>query len=738
MGNVDSPSAGMTARAERAADQGQAQEDFQPWQDDSPSTIDLRAIWSTIFRNRYVMIAILAVAILLGVVSVLVMPRIYQARASLQIDQQVAKVLGTEDTEPLVSGVDADRFLQTQVDVLRSRAMSRRVAERLGLAANDRFLERMSGSAVDASDAKEGSRLDRVIDTLQRNLTIDMRRNSRVVGIYFTSRDVGLAAEIANSFMSNYIEGNIQRKFSTSAYSRDFLQTQLGLAKGRLEDSERALIGYARSARLIDASAGGRPAAGIDGPRSLVTANLVQLNTAYAEAEANRLQALERWEQARKTPLMSLPEVLSNEAVQRLTQKRAEDIARINEMRQRLKPDHPTVIQASSQLSALDQQVRTLAESIRDSIRNQYLTAERQHGALDRQVNTLKTATLAEQDRSVRYNILQREVDTNRQLYESLLQRYKEVSAEAGIATNNVSIVDTAEVPRKPTSPRPLVNMALATLGGLVLAIAYAFGREYLDDAIRDPQEIETKLHLPVLGVVPERDDSPLEALEDSKSDIAEAYHSIRTAIELSSTQGVPRSIGVTSSSKSEGKSTTSFALARDFALLNRKVLIIDADLRRPSLHRLFKRELAEQGLSSALARINKVEDSILPTHVPNLFFLPSGPLPPDPATLFAGSAIAELIEGLGKDYDVVIVDGPPVLALADAAQLSAAVQATIFVAEAGSAHLGQVRNAVSRLQRAGGHLIGVIVTKYNARKAGYGYAYDYYRYRYDDAPGRG
>lgn len=271
-----------------------------------------------------------------------------------------------------------------------------------------------------------------------------------------------------------------------------------------------------------------------------------------------------------------------------------------------------------------------------------------------------------------------------------------------------------------------------------MLAIAYAFGREYLDDAIRDPQEIETKLHLPVLGVVPEREDSPLEALEDSKSDIAEAYHSIRTAIELSSTQGVPRSIGVTSSSKSEGKSTTSFALARDFALLNRKVLIIDADLRRPSLHRLFKRELAEQGLSSALARINKVEDSILPTHVPNLFFLPSGPLPPDPATLFAGSAIAELIDGLGKEYDVVIVDGPPVLALADAAQLSAAVQATIFVAEAGSAHMGQVRNAVSRLQRAGGHLIGVIVTKYNARKAGYGYAYDYYRYRYDDAPGRG
>jgi capsular exopolysaccharide synthesis family protein len=429
-----------------------------------------------------------------------------------------------------------------------------------------------------------------------------------------------------------------------------------------------------------------------------VTANLVQLNSAYAEAEATRLQALERWEQARKTPLMSLPEVLSNEALQRLTQKRAEDMARLNELRQRLKPDHPTVIQASSQLAALDQQIRTLAESIRDSIRNQYLTAERQHGALDRQVNSLKTATLAEQDRSVRYNILQREVDTNRQLYESLLQRYKEVSAESGIATNNVTVVDTADAPRKPTSPRPLINLALATFGGLVLAMAYAFGREYFDDALRDPQEIESKLHLPVLGVVPERSDSPLEALEDSKSDIAEAYHTIRTAIELSSTQGVPRSIVVTSSSKSEGKSTTSYALARDFAMLDRKVLIIDADLRRPSLHRLFDRQLADRGLSSALARLHPVEESILPTPVANLSFLPSGPLPPDPATLFAGSAISGLLDHLSTRFDVVIVDGPPVLALADATQLSSAGQATIFVAEAGSAHLGQVRNAVSRL----------------------------------------
>jgi len=230
------------------------------------------------------------------------------------------------------------------------------------------------------------------------------------------------------------------------------------------------------------------------------------------------------------------------------------------------------------------------------------------------------------------------------------------------------------------------------------------------------------------------RGDSPLDALNNPKSEIAEAYHAIRTSIELSSNQGPPRSILVTGSSKSEGKSTTSFALARDFAGLGRRVLLVDADLRRPSLHRTLGITLPEIGLSSVLARMTERGASILPTAFPGLSFLPSGRLPPDPATLFAGTAMQDLLAALEADYDVVIVDGPPVLALADAAQLTAAAQATVFVAEASSAHFGQARNAVSRLLRAGGTVIGCVMTKYNAKKAGFGQSYDYYRYRYDDA----
>ncbi|KQN36469.1 hypothetical protein ASG37_12735 [Sphingomonas sp. Leaf407] len=691
---------------------------------------DPRAIWAVVYRNRLVMILIVALALVLGVVSIMVTPRIYQARSSVQIDQQVAKVLGTEDSEPATAGGDADRFLQTQVDVINSRAMAKRVSDSLGLAANDAFLESMGGRAKLPVPGER--RIDQVLDTLQNNLNVDLRRNSRVVGVQFKSRDPALAARIANSYANNFIESNIQRKFSTSAYSREFLQNQLGLAKGRLEASERSLINYARSAQLIDASTGARRTGQPDGPQSLVTANLVQLNESYATAAAARVQAQQRYEQARATPLLSLPDVLSNPAAQEMLQRRAELNGQLNQLRERLKPDHPTVIQATAQLDALNAQLNQLAGSILASIRNQYLTAQRQQDAIDRQVSGLKSATLAEQDRGVQYNIFKREVDTNRQLYESLLQRFKEVSAEAGVATNNITLVDSAEAPRRPTSPRPLVNMALALVAGVFLAGLYAFGRERLDDAIRDPRDVETKLHLPLLGVVPEQEEGdPLVALRDTKSEIAEAYYAIRTSLELSSNQGLPRSLLVTSSQMAEGKSTTSYALARDFASIGHKVLLVDADLRRPSLHRLMNMSAADKGLSTVLARMTPVEDAVVSTDTDNLSFLPAGPLPPDPANLFAGTVPADLLAKLGERYDLIVLDGPPVLALADATALASSAAATVIIAEAGGAHYGQVRNAITRLVRAQGHVLGCIVTKYNRRKSGYAATGNYYRYDY-------
>jgi succinoglycan biosynthesis transport protein ExoP len=463
--------------------------------------LDFEALRLTIILNYRLIAAIMGIGLLLGAASLVILPKIYTARASVQIDQQERKVLGTEDNDPVAFGTEADRFLQTQVDILTSRAMAKRVSDAMGLAANDHFLEQTMGKVP--SDMTREERADRVIDTLQRNLSVDLPRNSRVVGVVYKSRDAQLSARVANTFVAEFIKGNIQRKFSASSYSLEFLSNQLGVAKIRLEQSERLLITYSRAAGLIDASARATTQGEAQGPQSLITANLVELNSRSAEAKAARLQAEERWLEASKTPLMELPEVLSNDAIQRLLQKRAELSSSLQELRVHLKADHPSVVQAATELAELDREARILAEAIRSSIKNQYKTAARQDAALQGAVNGLKLATLSEQDRGVRYNILKREVDTNRQLYDSLLQRYKEVSAASGVTVNNVTQVDIAEAPRRPTSPRTLVNMAIALALSLMAAAAAVLLRGHLADTINDPREVESRLAVPLLGVVP-------------------------------------------------------------------------------------------------------------------------------------------------------------------------------------------------------------------------------------------
>ncbi|EIZ79040.1 exopolysaccharide biosynthesis protein [Novosphingobium sp. Rr 2-17] len=690
-----------------------------------PSAFDIRALAGAAYRNRAAIGIILLVALLLGLASILFMPRIYEAEATVQIDQQTAKVLGTEDVEPAVSGTEADRFLQTQVDVLTSRGMAKRVIDSLGLDKNGRFFESLGDGSV--ADLTPVERDELLLSTLQKNLTINLPRNSRIVGIAFSSRNPELSAQIANTYAKQFIQANIQRKFSTGDYSRNFLQNQLDVAKKRLEVSERQLIDYSRAARLIDASQGATTVGGQEGPRSLVTANLVQLNQAYADAKAARLQAEQRWQQARGVPVTTLPEVLSNPGMQQLLQKRAELNADLSQMRQHMRGDHPTVLQAMAQVNELDQRTNALAENIRSSIRNQYVTAAKQETAIEDQVNTLKSATLSEQDRGVTYNILKREVDTNRQMYEGLLSRFKELSAQAGITNNNITVVDEADVPIKPSSPRKKVNMAIALAAGLIIAFAYAYGRDKLDDAIRDPRDVEAKLHLPLLGVIPAVPNADIRHELDTRSLLVEAYHTIRSSVELSSNQGLPKSLVITSSNKGEGKSTTSFALARDFARLGRKVLIVDADLRRPSLASFFGAIENAPGLSSVLARMVDAKDAVVSGNEDNLWYLPSGPLPPDPASLFAGSAIHDLLAALSDQYEVIVFDAPPVMALADSVEMAAAAQATIFVVEAGSAHFGQTKNAVTRLLRAQAKVIGCVVTKYDRRLAGYGADYDSY-----------
>lgn len=704
---------------------------------DGPAGSDfhLRTAWDAIYRRRYVVAAIVALCVLLGLVAAMLTTPIYQAEATVQIDQEAAKVLETQDVEPGVTAQDAERFLQTQLDVIRSRALSIRVAEALGLFRNTAFLTAMEIAPPEAaSDAARRAALrERVINVVQSNLTVDLPRSSRVASIGFTSPNPAVAARVANGFVEAYITSNLQRRFDASGYARRFLEERLAETKQRLEASERQAIAYARNARLIDT--GGVAAEGSSAPQSsLVSTNLVQLNNAYSAARAARLQAQQRWQVAQATPLMNLPEVLANPAISQLQRSRAEAYAQYSQNRARYGQDHPLIVQNQAQVQEIDKQINRLAGTVRSSIRDQYQTNLQQENALQRDVGALQQSALAERDRSVDYNILKREADTNRSLYDALLQRYRELSAAAGITSNNISRIDLAEVPRSPISPSPILNMLLGGLGGLGLALMFVFVREKVDDVVRSPEDLERSGGVALLGTVPlsESGTSLEEALADQKSSISEAYSSIRTSLELASANGLPSSLFLTSSEPGEGKSTSALTIARAFAQIGKRTILIDADMRKPRLHRLLN-VTNELGLSNVLARQKPITDVIKPSGTQNLDLVTCGPIPPNPAELFAGDAMREVLASFSGMYDLAVIDGPPVLGLADAPSIAAAAQATVFVAKANIARRGRVQMAVRRLLASRATILGTVLTSFDPKRAAYGshygYGYGYYSY---------
>jgi len=695
--------------------------------------INVRAIWSALYRNRYLILGVLVLCIAAAIAEALLTAPLYRATTTVQIEQQSAKILQSQDQDPGTSSTEeADRFLQTQLDILKSRSLADHVARSLGFYDNGRFVAGMGKSSVRIASSAAKPPKEQVLRMLDGGMSVDLPRNSRIARISFESPDPVLSANIANSFAQNFITGNLQRRFDTSAYSRRFLEDQLTRVKQRLEDSERALIAYSRSAGLIDASSGMNTTVDNAGPKSLTTSSLVQINEAYSQAKAGRVQAQQRWQTASATPALNLPEVLANPTIQQLSQRRAEAEAQLNEERARRKEGHPAIIQAEASLAELDRQINSIASSIKNSIREQYTVALRQEQGLAGSVGQLKGATLSEQDRGVRYNILKRDADTNRQLYDGLLQRYRELSAAAGITANNIAVIDQADPPLGPVWPRPMLNAAIGALGGLLLAFLLVFLREKFDDAIRSPDDVERKLGLSLLGTAPllRGNVSPHDALEDPRSLLSEAHYAMRMSLELSSDAGLPKSVLLTSSRQAEGKSTSAYAIARDLALSGKKVLLIDADLRKPSLHLLLGLE-NRLGLANLLARQRSLEEVVQATPVEGLFFVSSGPLPPNPAQLLTGGALKELLTKARQAFDTVVIDGPPVLGLADAPRLADAVDGTIFVVEANGAHHGQAKAALKRLLSSRAKVLGVILTKFDARKAGYKSDYGYYYYEY-------
>lgn len=692
--------------------------------------LDLAQYWRLLLKHRFVIAGCFIGAIVLGVAATLLMTPIYTASATLQIDREATRVLDAGDVAPADNYARSEEFFQTQYGLIRSRSLAQRVVEEQGLATDERFL-RAIGVPTGDSPRDLARRQQEAIHYLQENLGVRPVRGSRLVAISFDSPDAALSARIANAFATNFIQSNLDRKFDSSAYARDFLEERIAQTKTRLEEAEKALVAYAEQQQIITVT---EPAPGADvssGARSLATSDLVALNNALAAATAARIAAQEKWRQANSATLMSLPEVLQNPAIQRLTESRASLNAQYQQKLSIYRPEFPEMVQLKAQIDEIDSQINALANEIKSSVRQAYQAAAGQERSLQAQVNGLKGDVLDFRNRSIQYNILQREVDTTRSLYDGLLQRYKEVGVTGGVTANNISIVDSAQPPQAPSKPNMALNLALAAFLGLGLGILLAFAIEALDQSLAAPEDVESKLDTPVLGIAPilPKGQTPIQGLADLRSPFAEAYYSLRTALQFSTPNGAPSTLFITSSRPGEGKSTTALAVAENFARIGHRVLLIDADLRKPSMHRLLGAN-NDRGLSSILSGSASLSEVVQRPEDGGLWFIPCGPLPPNPAELLSGSRTQAFLDEARRRFDIVVIDGPPTLGFADAPVLAAIATGTLFVIESRGTRRGQARGALRRLQMGRARILGVFMTKFNAKASSYyggeDYAYDY------------
>jgi len=707
---------------------GRSPSEMAPFQvEDQPTghpDIDLMAYWRVLVKRRWLVLGTLLAVLAITLLMTFLATPLYRATAVMEIDDHVQQVV---EVDGMATQPPADaQFQQTQYELLKSRSLAKRVATALAL--DPAQLEVLSDGAVDtAPGAAAQDRLALATTLVQQGTAIEPVRDSHLVKVHFDSPDPELSAKIANALAEGFIQSGLERRYGASSYAKNYLEEQLKDVKSRLEASERQLVDFAQKEGLVSSPDG----------QSLASSNLADLNEALAQAQAQRIRAQARWGQASSGGALPA-DMLDASIIRDLQASRAKLQAEYQQKLQVYEPGYPEMQQLKSQIDAISRQIQTEMANIRASVRAEYTGAAAQERLLQGKLDALRSQALDVDSRSIEYNILKREVDTNRQLYDGLLQRYKQVGVAGDVRADNISIIDPARVPANPYKPDLSVNLAIGFLIGLLLGVLAAFLLEYMDETVKTGEDVEGKLRVPVLGVIPMlQRQTPTEAFDDPRSAFSESYRSVRTALQFSTNQGIPPSLLITSALSGEGKTTSALSLARNIAQLGKRVLLVDGDLRNPSLHKLLGKA-QDVGLSNLLSNSATFSDVVQATGQPGLSVVTSGPLPPNPAELLAGPPLAALLAEAASQFDQVILDGPPVMGLADAPILAHSAAATLLVVQAGKTNVTSAQAALKRLRFARARIIGALLTQYDARATGYGYGSEgYYAYGNSEPQGK-
>jgi capsular exopolysaccharide synthesis family protein len=735
----------------------------------------LLAYWAVLVKRRWLILSLLTASLAVTAVVTWNVSPTYRATLKLQIDPEQPDLLPFKSFDPGGAYAQGQEYLQTQFKILSSNSLAERVIKVLDLSRNPDFTrtirpafmsktanwiwERtLGGEAADTGDPAEAgtaSNPDReralYTEKFLENLAVSPVRNSRLVHVNFESSSPELAARVLNCLAEQYIELGFETKYRATNKASEFVSRQLDELKASVERSEEGLVNFSKQHDIYS----------VGDKENVILQKLSELNAALTAAQAERIHKESNWKIVQHAKAGTFPEALRTDLIRELES----NVATLRRTQAKLaasfKPGWPELDQVSGQLAEGENQLEAEYRKTIARVETEYFAAQEKERLLTLALEAQKGEASRLYQNSIEYNIRKREVDTNKQLYDGLLEHLKTAGVAAGLKSSNVHVVDPAETPGKPFRPNKALNLALALAIGLLLGIGAAFSLEHLDRSIWTSDDLEHRTGLTALGVIPalaslrrgsRRTFLPRQSNrligprvrqvlsidlithDDARSLISEAYRNLRTSIQLSSgAEGAPRTVLITSSFQQEGKTATAINLAATLAQAGQRVILLDCDMRNPRMHRAVGVD-GTTGMSGYLSGQTDLGAIIRPSRIANLYCVSAGQIPPNPAELIGSHRMREGLAALGAHFDQIIIDSPPLLPVTDARILSTLVDAVVLVIRAGSTPRGAVLQSKHLLEAVHAPLFGGILNNVDLFSPDY-YRYSVY-YRYVDSYG--
>ena len=700
-------------------------------------------------KHQWLILSFMLAVVTIVAIATFRMQSVYEATARIEIDRENTNILPFQGSDAYDYYSDSESYIETQSKILTSETLALQTIRNSGLSSRPEFSSPSGPSEAVAVGTLANQKRPPELGEFLGSLSVKRVPNSRLMDVSFESTDPQLAARIVNAHISNFIEQNFRSRYEATTQASAWLADQLSELKIKVQKSEDARIAYERQNQIWT----------LDDKQNITTQRLGDVNKELTEAQSERMRKESLFEFAKAGNLDAVPQMQSNMFLNQLIAKRNDLNTQYNDALSQYGPNFPKVQRLQGQLKELDATIEKEKQNILNGLESDYREARQHENLLRQELDDQKAQANSMSEKLVEYNILKREAEANKALYDGLMTKLKEVSIQEGLRSSNIRIVDPAMVPSYPSRPAKARNIALAFLVGLVGGIGLAILREYLDNTVKSPDDIENLARLPSLAVVPQfasangngksrallhggngnGHDKRIELVAQHlpKSQMSEAFRALRTSILLSQAEHPPQVILVTSALPREGKTTAAANLAVTLAQLGDRTILVDADLRKPGVGRVLNLSGNNYaGLSSYLAGVSSLDLVTVPhPAIPNLAAIPTGPLPPNPADLLSSHKLADAIAELRTKYKFIVIDSPPVMAATDAVIVSVQTDGVLLVVRSGETPKEAFTRTRDLLVSVKCRLLGVVLNAVDSNAPDYYYSYRYYPYSYGYGP---